>query len=122
MAFKRVARSEEVHGPRFLRVDVDGRPVLLSRLKDGTAVAFDRICPHQGNPMDDGVLWDNEVDCPHHHYTYDPRTGENCFPRRVFPAERARQVKGIGVFEVREEDGWVLVGQRRECWSPEGQP
>lgn len=114
MVFERVARSEDVRGPHFLRVDVGGRPVLLSRLADGTPVAFDRICPHEGNPMDDGVLWDNEIDCPHHHYTYDSHTGENRFPRRVFPAAEAQHVKGIGVFDVREEGGWVLVGQRRK--------
>ncbi|MGH8929773.1 MAG: Rieske (2Fe-2S) protein [Egibacteraceae bacterium] len=114
MAFERAAPSQDVRGPRFLRAEVAGRPVLLTRLRDGTPVAFGPICPHQGKPMDSGVLWDGEIDCPHHHYTYDPRTGENRFPRRVFPAERARQVRGIVIYEVREEDGWVFVGSRRK--------
>jgi nitrite reductase/ring-hydroxylating ferredoxin subunit len=114
MTFERAARSEDVRGPRFLRVNVRGHPVLLCRLADGTPVAFGAICPHKGNPMDDGVLWGDEVDCPHHHYTYDPRTGENRYPSRVFPADKARAVKGIPVFDVREEDGWVFVGQRRK--------
>lgn len=111
--FERVARSDEVTAPRFLRVEAHGRPVLLTRVSDGAAVAFDPICPHQDNPMDEGSLWEDEVDCPFHHYTYDPGTGKNLFPAKVFPAERAASVLGITVFEVAEEDGWVLVGPRR---------
>jgi nitrite reductase/ring-hydroxylating ferredoxin subunit len=109
VSYERAARSDDVRGPRFLRAQVDGVSLLLTRLSDGTAVAFGPICPHQGNPMDDGVLWDDEIDCPFHHYTYDPRTGRNRFPARVFPAARAALVEGIPVYPVREEDGWVLV-------------
>lgn len=108
-----MARSEEVRGPRFVRREAHGRPVLLTRLSDGTPVAFGRICPHQSREMDEGVLWEDEIDCPHHHYTYDPRTGENRYPRRVFPPRRAATVRGIPVFETREEDGWVWVGPLR---------
>jgi nitrite reductase/ring-hydroxylating ferredoxin subunit len=107
--WERVARSEEVSGPRFVRREAHGRPALLTRLSDGTPVAFGPICPHQGQEMDEGVLWDDEIDCPHHHYTYDPHTGENRYPRRVFPARRAETLRGIQVFEAREEDGWVWV-------------
>jgi nitrite reductase/ring-hydroxylating ferredoxin subunit len=58
-------------------------------------------------------MWEDEIDCPHHHYTYDPRTGRNLFPSRVFPAARARTIRGIPVFEVKEEDGWIWVGPRK---------
>jgi nitrite reductase/ring-hydroxylating ferredoxin subunit len=113
--YERVARSEEVRGPRFLRREAHGRPVLLTRLSDGTPVAFGQICPHQGKPMDDGILWSDLVDCPHHHYQYDAHTGENVFPRRVFPRARAAEVRGIPVFEVREEEGWLWVGPERSA-------
>ncbi len=113
MSFDRVAPSEEVRAPRFRRVTAGGRPVLVSRLPDGTPVAFDPICPHQKNPMDDGSLWEGEIDCPFHHYIYDPGTGANIFPANVFPAARAAELLGIAVYEVKEEDGWVLVGPRR---------
>jgi 3-phenylpropionate/trans-cinnamate dioxygenase ferredoxin component len=113
VTFERVAPSGSVTGPRFTRVEVGGRPVLVTRLADGTPVAFHPTCPHQDNPMDDGSLWEGEIDCPFHHYTYDPRTGANCFPAKVFPRDRAARVLGIPVFEVKEEDGWVLVGPRR---------
>ncbi|MGH8985547.1 MAG: Rieske (2Fe-2S) protein [Acidimicrobiia bacterium] len=71
------------------------------------------MCPHQGNPLDEGTLWDGEIDCPYHHYTFDARTGRNRFPARVDPAARARALQGIPVFEVREADGWVAVGPRK---------
>jgi 3-phenylpropionate/trans-cinnamate dioxygenase ferredoxin component len=109
---ERVARSEDVRGPCFLRVEAGGHPVLLTRLADGTVVAFGRICPHRDRPLDEGRLWDDEIDCPHHHYTYDPRTGENLYPKRVFPARRAASLKGIPVYDVHEDDGWVWVKGR----------
>lgn len=109
MTFEPVARSEEVAGPRFLRREAHGRPVLLTRLADGTVVAFGHICPHQERELDEGMLWEGEIDCPHHHYTYDPRTGENLYPKRVFPASRAASIRGIPVFETRESDGVVSV-------------
>jgi 3-phenylpropionate/trans-cinnamate dioxygenase ferredoxin subunit len=115
MSYERVARSEDVRGPRFLKVEAHGRPILLTRLSDGSVTAFGNVCPHQNLRLDDGVLWEDEIDCPNHHYTYDPRTGENVFPKRVFPARRARKVRGIPVFETREEGGWVLVGPLRRA-------
>jgi toluene monooxygenase system ferredoxin subunit len=113
VSFERVCPSDEVRAPRFRRVKTGRRAVLVSRLADGTPVAFDPICPHQYNPMDDGSLWEGEVDCPFHHYTYDPCTGANVFPANVFPAGRAAQVLGIAVYEVKDEDGWIVVGPRR---------
>jgi toluene monooxygenase system ferredoxin subunit len=113
VSFERVCPSDEVRAPRFRRVKAGGHAVLVTRLADGSPVAFDPICPHQHNPLDDGSLWEGEVDCPFHHYTYDACTGANIFPANVFPAERAAQVLGIAVYEAKEEDGWILVGSRR---------
>jgi nitrite reductase/ring-hydroxylating ferredoxin subunit len=98
---------------KFRRVQAHARSILVSRTADGTAVAFGHICPHQKKELDEGTMWEDEIDCPHHHYTYDPRTGRNLFPSRVFPAVRARTIRGIPVFEVKEEDGWIWVGPRK---------
>lgn len=118
--FEAVALSKEVTGPRFVRREVHGRPVLLTRLSDGTPVAFGHICPHQGLDLDEGTLWEDEIDCPHHHHTYDPHTGENLFPKRVYPARRAAELRGIPVFETREEGGWVWVGPLPRAGGAEG--
>lgn len=116
-SWERVARSEEVTGPHFLRAKAAGAPVLLTRLSDGSVVAFGTICPHQGMPLDEGSLWEDQVDCPHHHYTYDPRTGENRFPKQVAPARKAGGVPGIPAFAAKEEGGWVHVGPQRKAFD-----
>ncbi len=91
------------------RVEVAGRPVLVARTSAGDAIAVGPICPHQSRPMDGGNVYGDEIDCPHHHYTYDAHTGDNRYPKRVFPRSRADQVKPIRTFPAREERGWVWV-------------
>lgn len=38
-------------------------------------------------PDDIRNVYGDEIDCPHHHYTYDAHTGGNRYPKRVFPPE-----------------------------------
>ncbi len=52
--------------------------------------------------MDGGNVYGDEIDCPHHHYTYDAHTGGNRYPKRVFPRARAEQVKPIRAFPTRQ--------------------
>jgi nitrite reductase/ring-hydroxylating ferredoxin subunit len=89
------------------RVEVEGGAVLVARTTGGWPVVVAPICPHQQRPMDGGNVYRDEVDCPHHHYTYDARTGENRYPKRVFPRARAAAIKPIQVFESREQAGWI---------------
>jgi len=107
-AFVRVAPSADVTR-RLLRVEINRVSVLVTRLSDGTPVALGATCPHRSLPLDEGTLWDDVIDCPHHHYTYDARTGANVYPSNVFPAERAASIRGLPVYRVREEHGWVWV-------------
>lgn len=101
--FERVAPTEQVGGPPFLRVRVDEAEILLARLPDGTAVAFDPGCPHQGHELTSGFLTaEGCIECPHHFYAYDGRTGRNTFPGDDHDL-------ALPVHEVREVDGWVWV-------------
>lgn len=108
MSWERAAPSDEV--TRTLRrVQVGGQPVLVARTAAGDAIAVGPICPHQNKPMDGGNVYGDEVDCPHHHYTYDAHSGENRYPKRVFPRARAELVEPIHAFPTREDEGWVWV-------------
>ena len=54
-------------------LSLDGRRVLVTRPAEGTAVAFDAECPHQGctvRPAGDGLV------CPCHGSAFDVATGE----------------------------------------------
>lgn len=106
--WRRVIPSKEV-GRTLHRVVVEGAPLLVARTADGDPVAVEPNCPHQELPMDGAAVYGDEIDCPHHHYTYDARTGENRYPKRVFPQSRAATVRSIRAFEARDDDGWVWV-------------
>lgn len=63
--------------------------------------AFDARCPHQGGPLEEGTLFQSVLTCPWHHWTFDVSTGENIFPRNVFPPERLGDIRGLKVYPVR---------------------
>ena len=92
------------------KVFLEGKPVLLARLEDGTVAAASAICPHRGEDLSGGRLYMGAIDCPLHHYLYDLRTGINRYPRDVFPADLAAQVKSLPLYTVKEEDGWIWIG------------
>jgi len=103
-----------VLGTRLTPLEVAGRIVLVGRLIGGDVVAVSRICPHRHLPMDGGSCLLDEVACPNHQYTYDARTGENRYPKNVFPAAKARQLEGVTVYPTREEDGWIWIAVEPE--------
>ncbi|MCU1337057.1 MAG: hypothetical protein JWO19_2638 [Bryobacterales bacterium] len=77
---------------------------------DGGIYALTGICPHRNNPLEGAILWDHLIDCPFHHFQYDVRTGENHFPRNVYPPDLPRlqtQLRPLKVFPVKIEDGWI---------------
>lgn len=93
--------------------------MLLARLANGEPVAFGPVCPHQFLSLEMGSIWNDAIDCPNHHYTFDARTGRNIFPANVFPRERAEQIKGIPIYPVREEDGWIWVKPVAKSLEPD---
>lgn len=101
--FRRALPSEEVGPPPFASVTLDGERILLTRLGDGTVVAFEAACPHQGQPLSDGLLSGGVLECARHFYGYDLRDGRNVFPGD--PGDPP-----LTVYEVVERDGWVWVG------------
>jgi nitrite reductase/ring-hydroxylating ferredoxin subunit len=97
------------------KVEVEGHPVLLARLEDGTVAAAAAVCPHRGEDLSEGRLYMGAIDCPLHHYLYDLRSGVNRYPRDVYPADLAAQVAPLPLYPVKEEDGWVWVGPARRA-------
>jgi nitrite reductase (NADH) small subunit len=54
---------------------VEGRQIVVFRLRDGSLRALDAVCPHRGGPLADGLADDRVVVCPLHGRTYELETG-----------------------------------------------
>jgi nitrite reductase/ring-hydroxylating ferredoxin subunit len=67
------------------------------------------VCPHRGEDLSGGMLYLGAIDCPLHHYLYDLRTGENRYPRNVYPAAKAAGLAPLPLYPVKEEGGWIWV-------------
>ncbi len=101
--------SDSLSAGSLSKVDVNGRAVLVVRLEDGTPAAASPVCPHQQTDLSAGMVYMGAIDCPRHHYLYDLRTGENRYPRNVFPADRASRLEPLPLYSVNEENGWIWV-------------
>lgn len=107
----RAGRLEEVPAGRTRYVVVEGRPVLLVN-RGGRISALGGRCSHQNLPLENARLWGDRVECPWHHFLYGAETGENLYPKNVYPhdlPELAAQVRPLPRFAVdlREGEIWV---------------
>ena len=87
---------------------VDGKALVIAHWS-GRFFALDGICPHKGFELHGAMLWDHLIDCPWHHYQYDVRTGENYFPKNVYPDDLKKQVMPLKAYklELKGSEIWV---------------
>ena len=55
-------------------VDAGGREIVVLRV-DGELHAFDNACPHEGNPLADGEVLGDVLECAYHGWRFDLATG-----------------------------------------------
>lgn len=124
LSFVRLARPDEVPERGTKMVWVDEQPLLLVRA-EGTYYALQGLCNHQGKPLEGGTVWKGILDCPWHHFQWDIRTGENLFPKPIYPLERMPrlrdQVRSLRVYPVRIQDGYVEVGIPQDPAANDGE-
>jgi 3-phenylpropionate/trans-cinnamate dioxygenase ferredoxin component len=113
--WRRVLASADLKPGALAKVVVDGQAVLLARLEDGAMTAASTVCPHRGEDLSGGRVYMGAVDCPLHHYVYDLRTGENRYPRNVFPADKACGLAPLPLHPVKEEEGWIWIDLREKA-------
>jgi nitrite reductase/ring-hydroxylating ferredoxin subunit len=93
---------------KSFRVATEDGPVMLYKAGE-SLFAISNTCTHQGAPLDKGVVKIagslHTVTCPAHGSTFDLETGRVMRP----PA-----AKPIPVYDVKVEDGRVLVRPRSE--------
>ncbi|WP_372863673.1 Rieske (2Fe-2S) protein [Spongiibacter sp.] len=71
-----IASLEEVKDGEFLKREVDGQKLLLTRV-NGQIAAVENRCPHLGLPLARGKICDGAVTCPFHGSSFDLLSGDN---------------------------------------------
>ena len=69
-----VARTGDIAPGQVKVYDVNGRRIALCNV-DGALYAIDDVCTHDGGPLDQGMLEDDQIECPRHGARFDVRTG-----------------------------------------------
>ncbi|MFZ0334132.1 MAG: Rieske 2Fe-2S domain-containing protein [Candidatus Acidiferrales bacterium] len=107
-----VARVEDVPPGTVRGARANGRMLALVNV-DGVIHAVDGLCPHMNGPLWQGAIWQGQLECPWHHYRYDPATGLNTYPANVYPEDMPdlrEDIQPVCAFDVRVEGGRILVG------------
>ncbi len=98
--FVRVGKTIDVPAERAEVFDVEDRKIAVFRLEDGY-YAIDDLCTHDGGPLADGEVEEDQVICPRHGARFSIRTGAAL----TFPA-----VTPVDSYPVRVEGEDLLVG------------
>jgi len=73
-SFVEVSKTTELKDGTMKDVSVDGREILLARVKDGY-YAVDNLCPHMKGKLSQGNLEGTIVTCPKHGSQFDLSDG-----------------------------------------------
>lgn len=112
-----VARVEEIPPGQTQMVQVGEYLILLVNDR-GEFYALQGLCSHQNLPLAGGKVWQGVLDCPWHHFQYDIRTGENLYPKKVYPLNALphlnQQICSLRIYSVRvvNEEVQVEVAER----------
>ncbi|WP_372571602.1 MocE family 2Fe-2S type ferredoxin [Ruegeria jejuensis] len=91
---------DDVEEEDVIRWDHDDRTYAIYRSLDGTFYCTDGLCTHEQVHLADGLVMDNEIECPRHNGVFDYRTGE---------ALRAPVCANLATYDTKVEAGRVLI-------------
>jgi nitrite reductase/ring-hydroxylating ferredoxin subunit len=74
--FVKVAEVKDVPVGTGISLEAGGKAIAIFNC-DGTFLAMDDTCPHQGGPLGEGEVRGTVVTCPWHEWHFDARTGVN---------------------------------------------
>lgn len=104
--FEQVASVDEINpGERLSVFYDDDIPILLVQNDDGSYLAVEDVCTHDGQPLTDGPIENGEIVCPRHGARFDLKTGEP----KCMPATSA-----VATFEVKVEDAEIFLRPREK--------
>ncbi len=83
---------------------LDGEPVILVRQGE-QVFATGAVCTHYSGPLAEGLVVGETIRCPLHHARFNLRTGE---------AEGAPALNPVSCFNVRRQDGRVMIEGKKD--------
>ena len=101
--FTDVASLEDLREGEMVKVDFDGRPIVLLQHEDGIH-AFEGTCPHYGCGLWEGTLEDHTLTCPCHGSQFDVRDGTLIHGPATAP---------VPSYDVRRRTGRVQIRMRK---------
>lgn len=118
-----IGRLDDLVENGMTAVSLNGHEYLVVRTGDEVFIADNR-CPHLGGRLSKGTLDGTVVDCHLHHSRFDVRDGSivrwtdwNDASRAI--AEFVRHPRALKTYEVRIDDGSVLIGPANRLDSDE---
>jgi len=98
--YVRVGKASDVPAGRAEVFDVEDRKIAVFRLEDGF-FAIEDICTHDGGPLAEGEIEEDQVICPRHGARFDIKTGAALTLPAVTPVES---------YPVRVEGNELFIG------------
>ena len=74
-----VGTTDNVEVEDIIRFDHNDKTFCVYKLEDGF-YATDGICTHEAVHLEDGLVMDNEIECPMHQGVFDIKTGKAVSP------------------------------------------
>jgi len=84
--YVRVGKASDVSAGRAEVFDVEDRKIAVFRLEDAF-YAIEDICTHDGGPLAEGEIEEDQVICPRHGARFDIKTGAALTLPAVTPVE-----------------------------------
>ena len=92
--------TENIDEEDVIRWDLGERTFAIYHGVDGKFYCTDGLCTHEQAHLSDGLVIDNEIECPKHNGLFDYRTGK---------ALRAPVCEHLGTYQTKVEGGRLLV-------------
>ncbi len=98
LTWRRVGAERDLPAGGLKTFSADGVSVLVLRA-GGELVAVQSLCPHEGVPLEDGVVEGTTLTCLEHMWQFDVKSG----------APLGEATEGLRTFAVRSDDGELYV-------------
>jgi nitrite reductase/ring-hydroxylating ferredoxin subunit len=86
----RVAATSDLTPGNAMKVEVNGQEYALYNV-DGKYYCTSNICPHQGGPLNEGMLEGPNIVCPWHAWVFDVTNGQSPVnPRAKIPCVQVK--------------------------------